>query len=159
MAKVILVCGRICCGKTTYAQQLRIREKAVVLSCDEIMLSLLDEQLGERHEVYARRTEAYLLRKALEIVQTGITVILDWGPWTRKGRDEIRAFFSANGAECQTHVIRLDESEWRRRIAGRNTAIDRGEYQAYHVDEGLEAKFRACYEEPVADETDLWIDA
>ena len=84
MSKVILVCGRICCGKTTYAHQLRLKEKAVVLSCDEIMLSLLDERLGESHDVYAARTREYLLRKSLEILQTGIPVILDWGRGRRR---------------------------------------------------------------------------
>ena len=68
MAKVILICGRICCGKTTYAHQLRKKEKAVLLSCDEIMLFVLDEYLGEKHDEYAARTRAYLLQKSQGLV-------------------------------------------------------------------------------------------
>lgn len=40
MAKVILICGKICSGKSTYAEQLRVQNNAVVLSTDEITLAL-----------------------------------------------------------------------------------------------------------------------
>ena len=159
MSKVILVCGRICCGKTTYAHQLRLKEKAVVLSCDEIMLSLLDERLGESHDVYAARTREYLLRKSLEILQTGIPVILDWGPWPKAGRAELKAYYAEKGIPFELHSIRVDDALWRKRIAARNAAIDAGSCQAYHVDEGLAAKFLSRYQEPCADEVDFWIDA
>ena len=35
MAKVILICGKICSGKTYYARQLRDQYNAVILSTDE----------------------------------------------------------------------------------------------------------------------------
>ena len=44
MAKVILICGKICSGKSTYAEQLRIKERAAVLSVDEIMLACLNSR-------------------------------------------------------------------------------------------------------------------
>lgn len=34
MSKVILICGKICCGKTTYAEKLRTENNAV--SCVEM---------------------------------------------------------------------------------------------------------------------------
>jgi uridine kinase len=34
MAKVILICGKICSGKTTYAKRLLCENKAVLLSTD-----------------------------------------------------------------------------------------------------------------------------
>ena len=40
MAKVIMMCGRICCGKSTYARRLRTEINAAVLSIDEIMLAV-----------------------------------------------------------------------------------------------------------------------
>lgn len=109
MGKAYLICGKLCCGKTTYAHQLRKAEKAVLLSCDEVMLSLLDEYLGERHEVYAARTETYLLQKSLEILETGISVVLDWGPWTADGRNRLKAFYRAHGYDCEIHAINVDE--------------------------------------------------
>ncbi len=158
MAKVILVCGRICCGKTTYAHTLRRERKAVVLSCDEVMLALLDEYLGDQHEKYAARTQQYLLSKALEIVETGINVVLDWGPWTKAGRDNLKRFFLEHGVECELHAIRISESEWRERIQHRNCLLDRDAVKAYHVDEGLMQKFLSKYEEPSTEEIDMWVE-
>ncbi|MBR5546484.1 MAG: ATP-binding protein [Clostridia bacterium] len=158
MAKVILICGKICCGKTTYAHALCRQEKAVLLSCDELMLSLLDEYLGEQHEVYAQRTEAYLLRKSLEILQTGISVVLDWGPWTKAGRDRLKAFYAQHGIRLELHAIRLEEEKWRARIAVRNAAVRERTCQAYSVDAGLLDKFQSHYEAPSADEVNRWID-
>ena len=36
MAKVYILCGKICSGKSTYSQQLRKDKKAVILSVDDI---------------------------------------------------------------------------------------------------------------------------
>lgn len=158
MAKVILICGKICSGKTTYAYTLCQQGKAVLLSCDELMLSLLDKYLGERHEVYAQRTEAYLLQKSLEILRTGISVVLDWGPWTKAGRSQLKTFYAKQGIQLELHALRLKDAKWRARIAARNAAVDAGAYQAYHVDDGLLHKFQTRYEEPTVDEVDCWID-
>ena len=36
MAKIIVICGKICCGKSYYANQIKEKENAVILSCDEL---------------------------------------------------------------------------------------------------------------------------
>ena len=41
MAKVFIMCGKLCSGKSTYANRIRQTHKAVILSIDEIMLTLL----------------------------------------------------------------------------------------------------------------------
>ena len=91
--KVILLCGKVCCGKTTYAKQIRKGERAVILSCDEIMLALFDQQLGDRHERISQATQHFLFKKSLELLRVGVTVILDWGFWTKASRNEARAFY------------------------------------------------------------------
>ena len=53
MAKVILLCGKLCCGKTTYAEHLRAQNKAVLLSIDEVMLTIFGQYTGDRHDEYA----------------------------------------------------------------------------------------------------------
>ena len=83
MAKVILICGKICSGKSTYAEQLRIKERAAVLSVDEIMLALFEQQVGDKHEEYTQNIQKYLFEKSAELVETGINVILEWGFWTK----------------------------------------------------------------------------
>lgn len=36
MAKIFLICGKICSGKSTYAERIRMKNHAVLLSVDEI---------------------------------------------------------------------------------------------------------------------------
>ena len=55
MAEVILLCGKIAVGKTTYAAYLQRNRNAVVLSCDELMLSLFDSCLGDKHDDTVKR--------------------------------------------------------------------------------------------------------
>ena len=44
MAKIIAICGKICSGKTYYAQSLKDKENAVILSCDELTWEEPDEK-------------------------------------------------------------------------------------------------------------------
>ena len=77
MAKVIMTCGRICCGKSTYARKLQENRNAVVLSIDDITLTLFPEGAGEMHDTYVLRAEQYLLSLSLQILESGVDVILE----------------------------------------------------------------------------------
>lgn len=157
MAKVILICGKICSGKTTYAHHLRRMRRAALLSMDEVMLSLLGQHTGDMHDTYAARTEEYLLHKALELLESDVDVILDWGFWRREKRVALREFFTSRGISCEFHGIDIDDQTWHARLAKRNAAVEAGEVQAYYVDDNLAAKFASRYEAPSEDEIDVWI--
>lgn len=157
MSKVIMTCGRICSGKTTYAEKLRKEIGAAVLSVDEITLALFGQDTGDMHDTYVERAEKYLYAKSLEIVEVGIDVILDWGFWQKSERDHAREFYRSNGVECEFHFIDVSDEEWNRRLQKRNSAVLAGETDAYYVDEGLAAKFGGMFETPSADEIDIWI--
>ena len=158
MAKVIMTCGKLCSGKSTYARKLKDELGAVILSIDDLMLALFPEGTGEMHDTYVRRTENYLLEQSLQILATGTDVILDWGLWTREQRDRLRAFYAEHRAACEVHYLRISEEEWNRRIRKRNGA-QAGDPAAYFVDEGLLKKFESIFEEPVAEEADVVVDA
>ena len=157
MADVIMTCGKICSGKTTYAQKLRAERKAVILSVDEITLALFPEGAGEMLDIYVERAEELLYCKALEIVGTGTNVILDWGFWTRAEREYARRFFGENGIHCELHYLNVSDELWRERIAKRNDLIAEGKISAYYVDNGLAEKFAGIFEEPDENEIDLII--
>ena len=62
MAKVTLICGILCTGKTTLAGRICDKTGAVLLSCDALMLALFPEDnLGAEYETYAARAKEYLL--------------------------------------------------------------------------------------------------
>lgn len=157
MAKVICICGRICCGKSTYAEKLRKNGKAVILSTDEITLALFGQHCGDMHDVYVERTQNYLFDKSLELTESGIDVILDWGFWMKEERDYAREFYSSRGIAYEIHYIDVSDEEWHKRIEKRNKAIVGGETLAYFVDANLAEKFGAIFEIPAEVEIDIWV--
>lgn len=157
MPKVILICGKICVGKSTYAEKLRVESKAVLLSVDEIMLAVFGQYAGERHDEYVRNVQQYIFDKSLEILQAGADVLLDCGFWTKGHRDYSKEFYRQRGIPCELHLIDISGEEWQRRIEKRNAAISAGRTDAYFVDENLLEKAEKGYETPAPDEVDVWV--
>ena len=155
--KVYMMCGKICSGKSTHAEELRKEHKAVLLSVDEITLALFGQDAGEKHDEYVEKAEAYLYRKSLEIIESGISVILDWGFWTKEERAYAKQFYGSRNIPCELHYIDVSDQEWHRRLEKRNEAVCRHELEAYYVDEGLAAKFAAIFEPPDQEEIDVRI--
>ncbi len=58
MPKVIALCGKICSGKTFYANKIKEGKNAVILSTDEVTFYLMDNEQGERP--YFKNTSARL---------------------------------------------------------------------------------------------------
>ncbi len=157
MAKVIMMCGKICSGKSTYAEQLRNELNAAVLSVDEIMLAMFGQDIGEKHDEYVEKLEMYLFNKSLELTQVGINVILDLGLWTKSERKAAREFYSSHNTENEIHYIDITDDEWQKRIIKRNAEIAAGKASAYYVDEGLAEKVNLLFEKPDINEVDFWI--
>lgn len=154
MAKVIMTCGPICCGKSTYAGKLREQTNGVILSIDDITLTLFPDGAGDMHDTYALRAEKYLLELSLQILQAGVDIILDWGLWTKDIRDRIRHFYASHAIQTELHYLRIDPEEWNRRISKRNAAGG----TSYYVDAGLLEKSKSLFEEPSEDEVDVLAD-
>mgnify|MGYP003303386906 CR=1 FL=1 len=155
MAKVILICGKICSGKSTYAEQLRIQNNAVLLSTDEITLALFGQHCGDKHDDYVERTQNYLFNKSLELIEVGINVILDWGFWLKEERDYARGFYNSRNIEYEFHYIDISDETWKSRLKKRNSEIAAEETSAYYVDENLLAKCNSIFEAPSEEEIDV----
>ena len=157
MPKVYLICGKLCSGKTTYARKLCREKSAVLLSTDEITLALFGQHCGERHDEYVEKTQNYLLQKSLELLDTGISVVLDWGFWQKDERDFVRAFYTSNGIDFEFHFIEISEAVWTQRLKSRNAMVEKDPTLAYYVDENLARKFASLFEPPQKHEIDIWI--
>ena len=157
MSKVYMMCGKICSGKSTHAADLRKQHSAAVLSVDEITLALFGQDAGDMLDTYVARAEEYLYKKSLELIETGINVVLDWGFWTAEERAYAREFYGSRGIEYEFHFIDISDEEWYRRLDKRNADVLAGRSDAYYVDDGLAAKFQSIFERPERDEIDVWI--
>lgn len=157
MASVILVCGKICSGKTYYSSQLRKERRCVILSCDEITIPLEKYLCGDFDEM-ADILKDYLCRKACEIALAGVDVIIDFGQWKRSEREGIREYFSKNGIRTELHYIKISDEIWEKHIEKRNREVQFGMTEAYYVDEGLKEKVLGLFEEPSSGEIDVLIE-
>ena len=155
MAKVYLICGKICCGKTTYANKICVENNAVLLSVDEITLALFGQHCGDKHDEYVERTEKYLLNKSLELIKNNINVVLDWGFWTKAERESAKGFFKSRNIECELYYIDISDEVWKLRLHKRNSAVLANETSAYYVDDNLAEKFASIFELPSEDEIDV----
>ncbi len=154
---VYLICGKICSGKSFYAEKMRTEKNAVLLSVDEITLALFDSHIGEKHDEICERTQNYLYEKSLEIVGIGCNVILDWGFWQKSEREYARKFYECRNIPCEFHCIEISDKLWKANIDRRNKAITEGKATAYFVDDNLAAKFNSIFEPPEKDEIDVWV--
>lgn len=156
MAKAILICGKICSGKSFYTETLRKKYNAAVLSCDEITLSVFDGNLGDRHDEICNRIHDYLFGKSVELLEIGVNIILEWGFWRKSDRDFARQFYESRGYECEFHYIDISDGDWQRNIDKRNREVADGETSAYYLDEGLLEKLVKNFEVPDESEIDVW---
>lgn len=154
MSKVIMTCGRICSGKSTYSAKLRDAMNAVILSVDEITLALFPEGAGEKLDDYVERAENYLYAKSLEIINAGADVILDWGFWTKAEREYAKEFYGRHGIYCEFHYLDISDELWEQRISERNQLVKAGKVSAYYIDKGLAEKFAGIFQVPDENEID-----
>lgn len=147
--KIILLIGRIACGKSTYARSL---QGTVLLSCDQLMQTLFPGGCGEYHDQIAASAHQYLFRLARQCADAGATPLLDFGFWTKASRRS--AIDALAGYELDWRYLDVPEDEWKRRIARRNAAIEAGlgDPTDYYVDEGLLEKASRLFEAPTPDE-------
>lgn len=143
--KIILLIGKICCGKTTYA---RFLPGTMLISCDQLMQSMFPGGCGEHHDLFAERARKYLLALARQCANAGVTPVVDFGFWTPELRRE--AIDELVGCELDWRWLDIPEETWHQRIAKRNAAIEAGhaEPSDYYVDEGLLAKCNHLFVPP-----------
>ena len=147
--KIILLIGKICCGKTTYAKSL---PGTMLISCDQLMQSLFPGGCGEHHDLLAERARKYLLGLARQCAAAGVTPVVDFGFWTPALRRE--AINALDGFELDWRYLAVPEDEWARRIQRRNAAIQAGtaDPSDYFVDEGLLLKVNQLFIPPTEEE-------
>ena len=104
MAEIVLCCGKVSSGKSTFARRLAAERGHFPFSADEWMRhfygepperEVFDRQLGQCCEMIYRMAERLLVR--------GVDVVLDFGFWQRAERIAVRQRFEAAGHSC--HLV------------------------------------------------------
>jgi predicted kinase len=106
-------------GKTTRARELEAQRHALRLTPDEWMIPLFgDNDANGKRDVLEGRFIS-LARSALRM---GISVILDFGVWSRDERSALRFLASEAGASCELVYLHIDSIEQHRRVRRRQDA-------------------------------------
>ena len=156
MGKVILVCGKICSGKSYYSKAIKDKYNAVLISPDEATYELINNEQGEFYDVFSEKLNNYLTRIVGEIANAGANVIFERGLWSHKERKEIRNYYNSIGIDCEIHYVYVDDDSWMKNINERNKKILEGNGGSnFYLDEGLMKKLESIWEEPTSDEYDL----
>lgn len=104
-----------------------------------------------------KKIQSYLFEKSVEIIQSGINVIMDWGFWSEFGRSQAKEFYTLQNIEYEFYYIDVSDEIWKERITYRNKLVSKGEVEAYIIDSNLAAKFESLFEPPSEDEIDVWV--
>ena len=96
-SSIIFLCGKPASGKTTLSIKLVARYKNITtLSCDEHMLKTYGEILDkDEFDTKLNYTKDMLYKKAMDLLDGGSNVILDFGFWTRAERESVKHKFKA----------------------------------------------------------------
>ena len=155
MGKVVLICGKICSGKSYYSKKLKEELNAVIISPDEATYELINNEQGDFYDVFSKRLNSYLTKKVGEIAQAGANVIFERGLWSKQDRKEAKDYYKNLGIECEIHYVCVDDETWKQNIADRNKRVEEGNGGAdFYLDEGLMKKLESLWEEPSEEEFD-----
>ena len=154
--KVIVVCGKICSGKSYYSNKIKDSLNAVIISPDEATYELINNEQGEFYNIFSERLNKYLTKKVGEIAKAGANVIFERGLWSKKDRKDITEYYKSKGIKCELHYVCVDDETWKQNIAERNRRVEEGNGGSdFYLDEGLMKKLESKWEEPTFEEYDV----
>ena len=114
---MILTCGLPGSGKTTLARQLAEDRSALRLTQDEWLIALGSTPWDAPTR---EKVDRELWCLAQDVLQLGLSVIVDFGLWARIERDEMRSVARSLGVGVELHYLDAPADELWRRIQARN---------------------------------------
>jgi predicted kinase len=116
-----LLCGLPGAGKTTRAHQIVDSVNALHLCPDDwiraLGISLLDYELRPK-------LQGCMLEHAKKLLRSGVSVVVEFGSWSRHERDTIREAGASEGARVELHFMDAPVEELARRARARGGPED-----------------------------------
>lgn len=157
MAKAMLICGKICSGKTWHAKHLMEASAAVLLSIDEILIALFGTQESENLDLNVKNIKEYLYKKSIEITESGIDVILDWGFGSHEERQIATTFYEKNNIAFEWYYIDASDDVLWDNLSKRNHEIEENRLAFFHFDRERAIYHWNAFQIPAKEEIDFWV--
>lgn len=146
--KAFLLHGFIGAGKTTFAKTLESDQHAVRFTHDEWMSQLYgDDPPVEFFQDYAGRVSSVMQGTWTRCLDLGVSVVLDFGFWSRAERDTIRSIVTNHGGEAVLYHLNCAEEVAWKRVDERNRNLGGSLLITPNTFKVLKARF-----EPLADD-------
>lgn len=129
-----ILTGKIASGKSTLAKQLAAQPETILLSEDQLLSTLYEGDMNEVTD-YVRnsaRLRTGLLPHVSELLNTGLSVVLDFAANTPDQRDWMRQIIEQSGCPHILHYLDVSDDICRARMHDRNA---RGNHPFQPTDE------------------------
>ncbi len=128
MAKLIFFCGKMAAGKTTLAKELAARERAVLLSQDQLIEHLFPGEVIDvpSYLKYSSRLTSAIGPHVSALLALGTSVVLDFPGNTRSQRAWFRELFEQAGADHELHFIDAPDALCKRQLNERSKDLPPG---------------------------------
>jgi predicted kinase len=138
-----MVHGYLGAGKTTFAKRLETQLPAVRFSPDEWLVTLYGHDPPAEHfEDYLKRVFDITHDTWPKVTRAGLDVILDFGFWSRRLRDQARRMAAELGATTRMYALRCSEETARQRCLARNLDLGGSLFIAPETFHVLRARFQ-----------------
>ena len=117
-----LVCGKIASGKSTLTARLACAPQTVRISEDSLLAQLYPGQIASLADYVActARLRAAIAPLALQLLQAGVSVVLDFPANTPASRAWMRELFQQAGTPHVLHYLDVTDEACKARLRQRN---------------------------------------
>lgn len=153
MAEVMILCGKVAAGKTTFAKKVVKEQNAVLLSIDDLVIRLRDHCEGpKRLQKMESDIRAYFCALIQQLTAKDITCVVDHGHWTKASRMQLISFCREHGIPFRIILLECHREVRLRRLYRRNEQLMKTNTKGYVIDEEQLDRFDRWFEDPDEEE-------
>lgn len=121
-ATLHLLCGKIASGKSTLAEKLSASPGTLTLSEDRWLYALYGDEMQSVADYVrcAAKLKEAMKSHLISLLQSGVSVVLDFPANTRANREWMMSIVTESGADNRLHYMKVSDDVCRARLRARN---------------------------------------